>query len=122
MKRLIGALYRRRRWPHGGYPPQRVKLSITPRADGGDFGQIRLVTFEGVGRREPMRPGSRAWDTGCYFSMMIRVKNMQSIYDDAIRLGWWTETPITALQFGESDLRVVIYRGPDACRFRLTNA
>jgi predicted enzyme related to lactoylglutathione lyase len=45
--------------------------------------------------------------------MMIRVKNMQSIYDDAIRLGWWTETPITALKFGESDLRVVIYRGPD---------
>ena len=80
---------------------------------GGDFGQIRLVTFEGAGRREPMRPGSRAWDTGCYFSMMIRVKNMQSIYDDAIRLGWWTETPITALKFGESDLRVVIYRGPD---------
>ena len=24
-----------------------------------------------------------------------------------------TETPITALRFGESDLRVVIYRGPD---------
>ena len=44
---------------------------------GGDFGQIRLVTFDGAGRREPMRPGSRAWDTGCYFSMMIRVKNMQ---------------------------------------------
>ena len=37
--------------------------------------------------------------------MMIRVKDMQSIYDDAIRLGWWTETPITALRFGESDLR-----------------
>ena len=85
---------------------------------GGDFGQIRLVTFEAAGRREPMRPGSRAWDTGCYFSMMIRVKNMQSIYDDAIRLGWWTETPITALKFGESDLRVVIYRGPDGVQIQ----
>ena len=80
---------------------------------GGDFGHVRLVTFADAGRREPMRPGARAWDTGCYFSLMIRVKDMQSIYDDAIRLGWWTETPITALQFGESDLRVVIYRGPD---------
>ena len=80
---------------------------------GGDFGHVRLVSFDNAGTRKPMRPGARAWDTGCYFSMMIRVKDMQSIYDDAIRLGWWTETPITALQFGESDLRVVIYRGPD---------
>ncbi|MBT6352380.1 MAG: hypothetical protein HOJ46_09925 [Halieaceae bacterium] len=80
---------------------------------GGNFGHVRLVTFENAGRRVPMRPGARAWDTGCYFSMMIRVKDMQSIYDDAIRLGWWTETPITALNFGQSDLRVVIYRGPD---------
>ena len=80
---------------------------------GGDFGHVRLVNFSDAGRRVPMRPGARAWDTGCYFSMMIRVKDMQSIYDDAIRLGWWTETPITPLQFGESDLRVVIYRGPD---------
>jgi hypothetical protein len=80
---------------------------------GGDFGHVRLVSFNNAGRREPMRPGARAWDTGCYFSLMIRVKDMQSIYDDAIRLGWWTETPITPLQFGESDLRVVIYRGPD---------
>ena len=82
-------------------------------AMGGDFGHVRLVSFNNAGRREPMRPGARAWDTGCYFSLMIRVKDMQSIYDDAIRLGWWTETPITPLQFGESDLRVVIYRGPD---------
>lgn len=80
---------------------------------GGDFGHIRLLTFSNVGRREPMRPGARAWDTGCYFSLMVRVKDMQSIYDDAIRLGWWTETPVTPLQFGESNLLVVIYRGPD---------
>lgn len=76
-------------------------------------GLIRLVQFENAGRQEPMRPGARAWDTGCYFSLMVRMKGMQSIYDDAIRLGWWTETPITYLEFGESRLNVVIYRGPD---------
>jgi hypothetical protein len=80
---------------------------------GYDSGLIRLVRFEGAGRREPMRPGSRAWDTGCYFSLMIRMKDMQAIYDDAIRLGWWTETPITYLEWGASKLNVVIYRGPD---------
>jgi len=97
-----------------GLDPEAIGDYLLLRAPmGGDFGHIRLVSFENAGRRVPMRPGARAWDTGCYFSMMIRVKEMQSIYDDAIRLGWWTETPITALNFGTSDLRVVIYRGPD---------
>jgi catechol 2,3-dioxygenase-like lactoylglutathione lyase family enzyme len=80
---------------------------------GYDSGLVRLVRFDGAGRREPMRPGSRAWDTGCYFSLMIRMKDMQAVYDDAIRLGWWTETPITYLEWGTSKLNVVIYRGPD---------
>jgi len=78
-----------------------------------DSGLVRLVRFDGVGRRPPMRPGSRPWDTGCYFSLMVRMKGMQSIYDDAIALGWWTETPITYLEFGESKLNVVIFKGPD---------
>ena len=80
---------------------------------GYDSGLVRLVRFDGAGRKEPMRPGARAWDTGCYFSLMVRMRDMPSIYDDAIRLGWWTETPITFLEFGESRLNVVIYRGPD---------
>ncbi len=76
-------------------------------------GLIRLVRFDDAGQRVPMRPGSRTWDTGCYFSMMVRMKNMPEIYRKAIDLGWWTETPITSLSFRGSDLRVVIYRGPD---------
>ena len=74
---------------------------------------LRLVRFDGAGRRVPMRPGSRAWDTGCYFSLMVRMKGLQSVYDDAIALGWWTETPITYLEFGASKLDVTIFRGPD---------
>ena len=76
-------------------------------------GYVRLVRFDNAGRREPMRPGARAWDTGCYFSLMIRMKDMQAIYDDAIRLGWWTETAITSLEFDTSKLNVIIFRGPD---------
>jgi len=79
---------------------------------GYDSGLVRLVRFDNAGRQEPMRPGSRAWDTGCYFSLMVRMKDMQAIYDDAIRLGWWTETPITYLEFGSSRLNVVIFKGP----------
>ena len=44
---------------------------------------------------------------------MVRMKDMASIYDDAIAMGWWTETPITYLEFGTSKLNVVIFRGPD---------
>ena len=76
-------------------------------------GLVRLVRFDNAGERVPMRPGARAWDTGCYFSMMVRMKNMPDVYRQAIRMGWWTETPITALAFRGSELRVVIYRGPD---------
>ena len=74
---------------------------------------LRLIRFDRAGRRVPMRPGARAWDTGCYFSLMVRIKDMQSVYDDAIALGWWTETPITYLEFGASKLNVTIFRGPD---------
>jgi len=85
---------------------------------GQDTGLVRLVRFDGAGRRVPMRPGARAWDTGCYFSLMVRMKDMQAVYDDAIRLGWWTETPITYLEFGESRLNVVIFRGPDGLQLQ----
>lgn len=78
-----------------------------------ESGLIRLVRFDNAGERLPMRPGSRAWDTGCYFSMMVRMKDMPEIYRRAIDLGWWTETPIARISFRGSELRVVIYRGPD---------
>ncbi|MDJ0709218.1 MAG: VOC family protein [Woeseiaceae bacterium] len=81
--------------------------------EGQDSGLIRLVRFDNAGRKQPTRPGARAWDTGCYFSLMVRMKGMPSIYDDAIAMGWWTETPMTYLEFGESRLNVMVFRGPD---------
>lgn len=80
---------------------------------GEDTGLVRLIRFDNAGRKEPTRPGARAWDSGCYFSLMVRMKGMQSIYDDAIRMGWWTETPMTYLEFGESKLNIMVFRGPD---------
>ncbi|MFK8051373.1 MAG: VOC family protein [Woeseiaceae bacterium] len=76
-------------------------------------GAIRLIRFDNAGRQEPTRPGGHAWDTGCYFSLMIRMKDIQAIYDNAIRLGWWNETPITYLEFGASKLNIMIFKGPD---------
>ena len=78
-----------------------------------DGGLIRLIRFDNAGKKEPTRPGSRAWDTGCFFSLMVRMKDMASVYDDAIAMGWWTETPITYLEFGDSKLNVMVFQGPD---------
>ena len=83
-----------------------------------DDGFVRLIRFDEAGRKEPTRPGSRAWDTGCYFSLMVRVKDMEAVYDDAIAMGWWSETPITKLQFGDSLLNVIIFRGPDGLQLQ----
>jgi len=80
---------------------------------GQETGLVRLIRFDNAGRKEPTRPGARAWDTGCYFSLMVRMKGMRAIYDDAIAMGWWTETPVTYLEFGESKLNVMVFRGPD---------
>ena len=80
---------------------------------GQDTGMVRLIRFDDAGRKAPTRPGARAWDTGCYFSLMIRMKDMPAIYDDAIELGWWSETPMTKLSFGESRLNVMVFLGPD---------
>lgn len=75
-------------------------------------GLIRLIRFSEAGPQEPMRPGAHAWDTGCYFSPMIRMKDIEGIYSKALDLGWWTETPIAPLKFGASELRIVIFKGP----------
>lgn len=76
-------------------------------------GFVRLLRFDNVGFKQPTRPGSRSWDSGCFFSIMVRMRDMQSVYRDAIELGWWTETPITQHTFGESRLNIVVFQGPD---------
>ena len=104
--------------PRGGLPESASAEALLLGPADADTGLVRLVRFDNVGRKTPMRPGARTWDTGCYFSLMVRMKDMQGIYDDAVRLGWWTETPITYLEFGDSRLNVVIYRGPDGVQLQ----
>ncbi len=80
---------------------------------GYDQGRVRLVEFANAGQGEPMRPGSRPWDTGCFFSLMVRAKELRARYEEALALGWWTETPIADLEFGASKLQIIIFKGPD---------
>ena len=75
-------------------------------------GFIRLINFNSERNKIPMRPGARAWDTGCFFSVMLRMRGMDQIYKDAINLGWWTETPIINYSAFGSNLKIVIFKGP----------
>ncbi len=85
--------------------------SVILKAGNSEFGMIRLIKFEDV-HQIPTRPGARPWDTGCFANLMVRAKGLENIYDDAIRMNWWTETPITDLKFGSSELKIVIFKGP----------
>ncbi len=96
-----------------GLPAQASGEALVLRAPGSVGGLVRLVRFDDAGRKEPMRPGSRAWDTGCFWSLMVRARDLDAVYDDAIEMGWWTQTPVTDLSFGGSTLKVVVFQGPD---------
>lgn len=96
---------------HLGLGDDATAQSMVIKAKNTDFGYIRLMEIKGS-EQSPIRPGSRPWDTGCYTSIMMRASNLEKIYDDAIRMGWWTETPITDLEFSPSKLKIVIFKGP----------
>lgn len=76
-----------------------------------DWGLIRLVKAEG----ESTRPfGSQAWDTGCYYSVMHRVKNLRAVVEDAQALGWVSLTDdVVFLEFGPSQLHVIVLSHPE---------
>jgi catechol 2,3-dioxygenase-like lactoylglutathione lyase family enzyme len=97
---------------HWQLPPESRGQALLLAPEGAEDGFVRLVRLEGV-ERVPMRPGARPWDTGCYFSLMLRGKDLDARYREAIDLGWWTESEIVGLSFGTSKLKNVIFKGPD---------
>lgn len=76
-----------------------------------DTGCIRFVRFSGV-EQQPVRIAARAWDTGGIYSFMVRSDDIPSLFDSAIKLGWWAESQPIRFQFGTSDLRNVVLQGP----------
>jgi catechol 2,3-dioxygenase-like lactoylglutathione lyase family enzyme len=97
---------------HWGLPQESRGRALLLAAPGAQDGFVRLVQIEGV-EQVPMRPGARPWDTGCYFSLMLRGKDLDVRYAEAIDLGWWTESEVVPLSFGTSRLKNVIFKGPD---------
>ena len=86
-------------------------------AKGADGGFVRLRQ---IGKAEPARPAtSRAWDKGCYFSVMMRAKNLPSIIEDAAKLGWTPLTELAYLEFGPSKLNIIVLTHKSGMRVQL---
>lgn len=88
-------------------------------APGTDNGFIRLVLNPNP-KALPARPAeSRSWDTGCYWSIMMRAKNLPSIIEDAKALGWTPLTELALLDFPPSKLNVIVLTHDSGVRVQL---
>ena len=81
-------------------------------APGATEGCIRFVQFSNAGEQRPVRMAARAWDTGGIYSIMVRSDNVPALFEQALELGWWAESEPVRFQFGTSDLRNVVLKGP----------
>lgn len=88
------------------------------RAPNTDHGFLRFVRFNGVDQK-PVRVGARAWDTGGYFSLMMRAHQLDSVYADALALGWLAESEPVEFNFAPSVLKNVVLKGPDGINIAL---
>lgn len=88
------------------------------RAPGSDHAYLRFVRFDGVSQK-PIRAGARAWDTGGYFSLMMRARNLDSIYAEALKLGWLSESEPVQFEFPPYQLANVVLKGPHGVNIAL---
>lgn len=88
------------------------------KAKGADGGFVRFIKINE--NAKPARPAtSRAWDKGCYFSLMMRAKNLPSIIEDAKALGWTPLTELAYLEFGPSKLNIIVLTHESGVRVQL---
>ena len=86
-------------------------------APGSDNGYVRLRQ---IGAADPARPASStAWDKGCYYSLMMRAKNLETIVRDARELGWTPLTEMAYLEFGPSKLHIIVLTHESGVRVQL---
>lgn len=88
------------------------------KAPGTDHGFLRFVRFNAV-QQTPVRVGARAWDSGGYFSLMMRARGLEAVYADALALGWMAESEPVRFDFSPSVLGNVVLKGPDGINIAL---
>ena len=109
---------RRSELDHWGLPDSAAGEYLLIRAPGSTFGHLRFVRFIGV-EQTPVRVGARAWDTGGYFSLMLRARDLDRVYADALAIGWHSESEPVRFDFAPSVLANVVLKGPDGINVAL---
>lgn len=80
-------------------------------------GFVRFITLEGTGHQKRIRAGAMPWDTGGIFSLMVRTKNLNEVFESALDHGWTAVADPLTFGYNELTLSNVILRGPDGICF-----
>lgn len=80
-----------------------------------DAGMVRLVTLTGISQ-EMIRADDRPWDSGGWFDLDVRVKNMPAIHKMLQTRGWQGDSPPIHYTFGPFEVVEWLARGPDGVR------
>jgi catechol 2,3-dioxygenase-like lactoylglutathione lyase family enzyme len=107
-----------RSWRHRGLARGTTGREILLANRGDAKGWVRLVTLSGT-RSAPIRPAAQAWDPGGWYSLMVRTRDAQGLYDKAIARGWTAANSPQEFAFGGVRLRNVVIRAPDGVNFAL---
>ena len=83
---------------------------------GTDAQLVRLIEFDAP-RQVQIRSAAQPWDTGGWFSLMVRTPDALESFRRAQALHWSAYSDPIRLQFQDSDLRIVVLRGPDGVNF-----
>lgn len=79
---------------------------------GSSAAYVRLIEFSGV-RSRPIRATARAWDTGGYYSLMVRGEDIGARLEEAFALGWSAESDPVEFDFGRLRIANIVLEGPD---------
>ncbi|NKB44109.1 MAG: hypothetical protein GKS03_07480 [Alphaproteobacteria bacterium] len=80
-------------------------------------GFVRFIALEGAGDQQRVRAGAMPWDTGGIFSLMVRSKNLNRVFNSALDLGWTAVADPISFEYNSRILANVILRGPDGVSF-----
>lgn len=80
-------------------------------------GFVRFISLEGVDHQDRIRAGAMPWDTGGIFSLMVRSKDLNTVWTAALDNGWTSVADPISFEYNNRSLANVILRGPDGVSF-----
>jgi len=76
------------------------------------YGMVRLVRFDGLPQQQ-IRSSAQVWETGGWFDLNLRVRDMQDLFGRMQALGWQGRADPMELTAGPITVREWLAHGPD---------